>query len=78
MARPKSTAAPKSKLNLSVSAQTRLDLAYISQHTGQSISSMISEWATKEARRIAKQTGTQPPDINQLTLEDITPPESQA
>ena len=69
MARPKSTAPNKQKLTLTVSAQSRLDLDFISRHTGQSISAMVEEWARKESRRIAKATGQDVPDVNQMAMD---------
>ena len=72
MARPKLNKAKKKALNLTVSDQTKLELQYISQHHNESISVLIADWASKEARRIAKATGTQLPDVAQLTLDDLT------
>ena len=70
MARPKTSTPNKGKLNLTVSAQTRAELSFISEQEGQSISALIATWAAKEARRIAKQLGKPTPDANQLTIMD--------
>ena len=70
MARPKSTSPNKQKLTLTVSAQSRLELDFISRYTGQSISTMVEEWAKKEAKAISKKTGTEPPLAGQLNIGD--------
>lgn len=69
MSRPKSTAPIKEKLNLSVSAQAKAELAYISHHKGISISQMLEDFARKEARKIAKATGTEVPNADQQALD---------
>lgn len=69
MARPK-TGKKKKNMMLTVDDQTRLELTYISQHRGESISAMLTEWAHKEAKRIAKETGAEIPDANQTSLFD--------
>lgn len=71
MARPKSTTPPKGKMNISVSDQTRLELEFISQHSGKSVSQLISEWAKKEARKTAKAAKVNLPDVNQMTIEEV-------
>ena len=67
MARP-ATGKTKKNLMITVDDQTRAELAFISQHRGESISAMVSTWAHKEARRIAKETGKEIPNVNQLSL----------
>lgn len=72
MARPKSTTPQKQHLTLTVSLETRALLRYVSGATGQSISSLVAEWAEKEAKKIAKQQGKslpQVPDLEQTKLE---------
>ena len=71
MARPKSTAPTKIHLNLTVTQQTRLELDYIAAHNGCSISQLIADWATKEARKVAKATKTEAPSTEQLSLKDL-------
>ena len=73
MARPKSGKPTKDKINLSVSAQTKLELQFISELRGISISNVIAEFSEKEARRLAKSTGKSYPDANQMTIDDLTP-----
>lgn len=71
MARQKSTAPQKQHLTLTVSLETRALLGYISGATGRSISSLVAEWAEKEARKIAKKQGKSlplPPDPEQTKL----------
>jgi hypothetical protein len=68
MARPKSTTPTKGRLNLTVTEQTRQELAFIAAHNGQSVSELVAEWASKEAAKIAKKTGKNPPDCDQLTM----------
>lgn len=69
MARPKSTTPPKGKLTLSVTAQTRAELEFISQQTGISISEGLAAWATKEAKKLAKKAGVDVPDARQMELD---------
>lgn len=69
--RPKSNTPKKQKLTLTVDTQTRLELAYISSHTGESISSLVSTWAKKEAQRIAKRAGEELPSADQMTIDDL-------
>lgn len=71
MARPKSTAPKKQNLTLTVSEETRNELAEISKATGQSISVMVAEWAHKEAKRYAKnkKQDTAPADQIKLDLQ---------
>ena len=69
MSRPKSTTPIKERLNLSVSAQTKAELAYISHYKGISISQMLEDFAKREARKIAKATGTEVPNADQQTLD---------
>jgi hypothetical protein len=70
MARPKSTAPLKKQLSLSVTDQTRLELAYIAAHRQKSASALIAEWASAEARKIAKKEGKPLPivDPDQITM----------
>ena len=68
MARPKSGTPVKGRLNLTVSKQTRQELRFIASHKGQSVSELIAEWANREALKISKRTGEEPPDFNQLSL----------
>ena len=70
MARPK-TGKKKKNMTLTVDDQTRLELAFISQHHGESISALLSAWVHKEAKRIAKETGKEIPNADQLTLEEL-------
>ena len=71
MSRPKSTAPKKQKLTLTVSAQSRVNLEFISNNIGKSISEFVEEYAAKEAKRIAKQTKQEIPDAEQMKLEDL-------
>ena len=68
MARPKSTAPIKGRLNLTVTEQTRQELAFIAAHNRQSVSELVAEWASKEAAKIAKKTGKSLPDSEQMSL----------
>ena len=43
MARPKTGKPQKKKLTLTVSEQTRIELAFLSEHHGESISTLVSE-----------------------------------
>ena len=69
MARPK-TGKKKKNMMLTVDEQTRLELAYISQHHEKSISAIVTEWAHKETRRISKSSGTLAPDASQISVFD--------
>ena len=71
MARPKSGRPPKRSLNLTVSEQGRLNLQHVSSYCAKSISELVEEWAAKEAKRIAKETGREVPNADQLTLDDL-------
>lgn len=57
MARPKTGKATKKVMSLTVSEQTRAELAFISEHYCESISALVSEWAAEESKKIEKQTG---------------------
>jgi hypothetical protein len=57
MARPKSTAPKKVHLNLTVTEQTRAELAYLAAANQQSISELLAAWASKEAKKLAKKQG---------------------
>ena len=71
MARPKTGKPQKQKLTLTVSAQARAELAFISAHHGESISELVSDWAAKEAKAICKRTGEEPPRAEQMTIDDF-------
>lgn len=71
MGRPKSNKPTKEKLNLSVSRQTKLNLAFLAQQAGVSVSEFVESLAEKEARKVAKRTGVQLPDVNQMTIEEV-------
>lgn len=71
MGRPKSTTPHKQKLTLTVSAQARMNLEFISKHTGQSISVMLEDWAAKESKRIARSTKQSIPDAEQIALTEL-------
>lgn len=71
MARPKSGRPVKKDMCLTVSQQTRTELAFVSAHYGKSISALVSEWAAKEAKAICERTGEEFPNANQITIEDI-------
>lgn len=68
MARPKSTAPTKVRLNITVTEQTKAELSYLAAANHQSISELVAEFASREARKTAKHTGTAVPDIDQLSL----------
>lgn len=70
MARPKGTTPPKMHLNVTVSQQTKLELEYIAANTGRSISQLIADLATKEARKLARAKKTEVPSAEQLSLTD--------
>lgn len=65
MARPKTGKPAKKGMCLTVSEQTRLELAFISEHYGKSISALISIWAEKEARDVCRHTGKEVPRVEQ-------------
>lgn len=69
MARPKTGKPRKQNLMLTVDAQTRIHLAYISSYRNESISAMVSEWAAKEAKRIERASKQPIPDAEQTTLD---------
>ena len=69
MARPKSNAPKKLHLNLTVTAQTRAELDYLAARNQQSVSELVAEWASREARKTAKKTGIALPDPEQLSLD---------
>ena len=69
MSRPKSTAPKKQNLTLTVSEETREELAKISEATGQSISVMLAEWAHKEAKRYAKNKKQSTASTDQVKLD---------
>ena len=69
MSRPKSTAPKKQNLTLTVSAETRQELAFISEATGISISEMVEEYAHKEAKRLSKTTKKDAATVDQIKLE---------
>lgn len=71
MARPKLNTPKKQKLTLTVSAQTRLELSFISDRCGESISALVSAWAEKEVKAICKRTGEELPRVEQLTIDDL-------
>lgn len=71
MARPKSTKPIKQKLSLTVSAQTRAELEFIAIAHKTSISALVAEFAEKEARKIAKSTGKETPDVEQISMDDL-------
>lgn len=51
MARPKTGKPPKRSLNLTVDKKTRETLTALSEQRGVSISSLVEEWAAKEAQK---------------------------
>ena len=69
MPRPKSTAPKKQNLTLTVSAETRQELTFISEVTGVSISEMVEEYAHKEAKRLAKVTKKDVSAADQIKLD---------
>ena len=69
MARPKSNAPKKAHLNLTVTEQTKAELAYLAARNKQSVSELVAEWASRETRKTAKKTGVALPDPEQLTLD---------
>jgi hypothetical protein len=70
MARPKSTAPKKVHLNLTVTEQTRAELAYLAAANQQSISELLAAWASKEAKKLAKKQGKPlpTPEPEQLSI----------
>lgn len=74
MARPKLNTPKKQKLTLTVSAQTRAELAFLSQQAGESISELVAAWAAQEARKVAKRNNVnvpEAPDPAQMTIDDL-------
>ena len=70
MARPK-TGKKKQNLMLTATPQTRLELTFISERYGESISALVSKWATKEVKSICKRTGEELPRVEQMSIDDI-------
>ena len=68
MARPKTGKPKRQNLTLTVDAQTRTNLDFISRIRQESISAMLTQWAAKEAKRLAKETGQEIPNAEQLSL----------
>lgn len=66
MARPKTGKTPKKNMCLTVSEQTRLKLAVISEHYSESISALVSEWAAQEVKAINKCTGSDVLNTNHI------------
>lgn len=62
MARPKTGRPIKKDMCLSVTPQTRAELAFISAHHEESISELVANWAAKEAKAICARTGEQLPN----------------
>lgn len=71
MARPKTGKPPKKNMVLTVDAQTRVNLDYISKNRQQSISSMVSEWADEEATAISERTGSPVPKADETNVEEV-------
>lgn len=71
MARPKIGKPAKKAMCLTVSEQTRLELAFVSAHYGESISALVSTWAEKEVKAICKRTGEELPRIEQMSIDDL-------
>ena len=71
MARPKSTKPNKQRTTLCFDEQARLNLKYLSSVSGKSISSLISDWADKEASKAAKKRDEVKPSKDQLTVSDF-------
>ena len=69
MARPKSTAPTKVRLNITVTEQTKAELSYLAAANHQSISELVAGWAARDARRLSRQTGVPVPDVQQIRLE---------
>ena len=72
MARPKSNAPKKVHLNLTVTEQTKIELAYLAAQNKKSVSELVAEWASREARRATKRTGVALPSPEQLTIDAQT------
>lgn len=72
MARPTRGQARKKGMCVSVTDQTRLELGFISEHYSESISALISDWATKEAKAICERTGAEFPLVEKLNDEDAS------
>ena len=71
MAKVKANACKKRRMSLTVSDQTRLELAFISERCGESVSSLVKKWAYKEVKAICKRTGEEFPRVEQLTIDDL-------
>lgn len=71
MGRPTTGKARKKGMCLTVSEQTRLELAFISDHHEESISALVSAWAKKEVQAICKRTGEKPPRLKKLGSNDV-------
>lgn len=69
MARPKSNAPKKLHLNLTVTARTRAELDYLAAQNQQSVSELVAEWASREARKIVKKTGISLPNSENSPLD---------
>lgn len=69
--RPKTGQPVKKKLTLTVDEQTRVELTFLSEHHGQSISALVSTWASKETKAVVKQTGKAAPLAGQLTIDEM-------
>lgn len=68
MARPKSTTPKKAHLNITVTEETRANLAYLAAHNKQSISEWIADTASREARKAMKKAGVSPNTPEQTKL----------
>lgn len=66
--RPSTGLPHKQRLNLTVTEQTRLELEYISNSTSKSISQLVAEFASREAKKVAKANGCELPSVEQTTL----------
>ena len=70
-ARPKTGKPVKKKLTLTVDEQTRVELAFLSEHYQESISSLVSTWAAKETKAVVKQTGKVAPLAGQISIDEV-------
>ena len=57
MARPKSTAPTKQRLNITVSEETRKKLDMLSLASKKSISELVAEWTERESKKENKNKG---------------------
>ena len=57
MARPKSTAPTKQRLNITVSEETRRKLDILSSASKKSISELVAEWTERESKKENKNKG---------------------